>query len=146
MPRRLLPLLLLLVCLPPGAEVYRWIDAEGNVHYADRRPEAGARGVQSLQLPEEASKSDPAVQAERERARRLLRVWDEERLARERATAEQAAALESLCARLRSHLEELERARLVYREDGSPAPQPLSEAERQSYEQSLRATWGDRCS
>ena len=145
MPRRPLPLLLLFACLPLGAEIYRWVDAEGRVHYADRRPEAPTRGVQSLQLPEEASGPDPAVQAERARARRLLQVWDEERLAREQAAAGQAAAREALCTRLRAHLEELEHARLVYRDDGSPRPQPLGEAERQSYEQSLRATWDDRC-
>lgn len=146
MPRRPLPLLLLLLCVPLGAEVYRWVDAEGRVHYSDRRPEAGARGLQHLELPKETGAPDPAVQAERDRVRRLLRVWDEERLAREQGIAEQTAARETLCTRLRAHLEDLESARLIYRDDGSAVPQPLSETERQEYERSLRETWSDRCS
>jgi hypothetical protein len=34
---RLAPILLsLLVCLPSNAEIYRWVDADGRVHFSDR--------------------------------------------------------------------------------------------------------------
>jgi len=35
---RLVPILLsLLVCSPSNAEIYRWVDADGRVHFSDRR-------------------------------------------------------------------------------------------------------------
>jgi hypothetical protein len=146
MPHRLLPLIVLcLACLPLRAEVYRWVDADGRVHFSDRRPEPGARGLQSLEVPDAAASPDPQLQAERERARRLLQVWDEERLAREQATAEETVLREEQCAQLREHIEELDRARRVYREDGSDTPQLLSEAERRSHEQAVRAVFSERC-
>lgn len=36
---------LLLLCMPVTAEVYTWIGADGNRHYGDRPPEAGAKAA-----------------------------------------------------------------------------------------------------
>lgn len=45
---RALTLLLCLLTLPVQAEVYRWVDAQGNVHYGDRSPQ---RAAQPAKLP-----------------------------------------------------------------------------------------------
>lgn len=41
--RNLFFLLLLIAAVPVQAEVYRWVDAEGHVHYGDRAPTPGAK-------------------------------------------------------------------------------------------------------
>jgi hypothetical protein len=40
---RYLLLPLLLIALPVQAEVYRWVDADGHVHYGDKAPTPGAK-------------------------------------------------------------------------------------------------------
>lgn len=39
----LLPLLLLTAAMPARADVYRWVDADGHVHYGDKAPTPGAK-------------------------------------------------------------------------------------------------------
>jgi hypothetical protein len=41
--RTLISLLLLLVALPAAADVYRWVDADGVVHYSDKAPSPDAK-------------------------------------------------------------------------------------------------------
>jgi len=41
--RKLIPLLLLLTALPAAADVYRWVDADGVVHYSDNPPSPDAK-------------------------------------------------------------------------------------------------------
>ena len=65
---------LFVICTPAAAEVYRWLDQEGRVHFGDR-PSPGARMAQ--QRPDLASVSVPAspglntetIDEARERAR-----------------------------------------------------------------------------
>ena len=42
---KLLALFILLVSLPVHAEVYRWTDANGKVHFGDKRPDAKAENI-----------------------------------------------------------------------------------------------------
>ena len=62
-------LLLLLTCPPASAEVYRWVDENGVVHYTDKSPKPGAEpaelpNLQSYQprqvpAPDTAAAADP---------------------------------------------------------------------------------------
>jgi hypothetical protein len=58
----LLPLLLLIAAVPARADVYRWVDAEGHVHYGDKAPAPGAKPVElpPLQFISGASPAAPA--------------------------------------------------------------------------------------
>jgi hypothetical protein len=53
MPKVLAPtLLILLLCAAavPRADVYKWVDAKGVVHYTDNKDEAGQAAVQELRV------------------------------------------------------------------------------------------------
>ena len=49
--RSLLAALLLLLLSPPGhAQIYKWVDAKGQVHYSDRKDEADKATVDELKV------------------------------------------------------------------------------------------------
>jgi hypothetical protein len=50
---------MLAVALPAGAELYKWVDADGNVHYTDTPPPTGAKKSERKKLTDKPSA--PAV-------------------------------------------------------------------------------------
>jgi hypothetical protein len=56
---------------PAGAEIYRWVDAQGRVHYSDR-PVEGAKRVSDVESrpsdPEEIAERNAAAQEARQKA------------------------------------------------------------------------------
>jgi len=57
--RRMLPALLLLVCLPAFSQVYKWTDAQGTVHYTDTPPPARNASQIRTPAPDAASGRTP---------------------------------------------------------------------------------------
>lgn len=51
--------LYLVLCLPvvAAAEMYRWVDAQGQVHYSDSPPPAGAKAAKTIDVPPPAAPS-----------------------------------------------------------------------------------------
>lgn len=128
------------------AEVYRWVDAQGRVHYGDRAPaDGGARELERLELPSGSVGPDPESAAGRERGRRLLEVWELERQERagSAAAARRAAAQE--CERLQAYLRELATARLLYRRGANGRPEYFDAGERRRYEAELRERLAREC-
>ncbi len=48
--RRFLWLLLILACSQAPAEVYRWVDESGKVHYSDKKPEAAPEQAEEVEI------------------------------------------------------------------------------------------------
>jgi hypothetical protein len=104
-------------------EIYRWVDADGVVHYADARPEAAPSPVETLYIPDTNPPGyDPAaarreIVAEAERIRAELAALRQAR-AEQRAPAD-ALAAEAEIAELERRLAAAEEAayatRAVYR-------------------------------
>ena len=63
--------LLLLVPLAASATIYKWIDEEGRVVYANHEPEGNVRNVQVMKVPEEAITPASPTQALEQRVARL---------------------------------------------------------------------------
>lgn len=87
--RAMLPCLYLLAAVPAGAEVYRWVDENGVVHYGDRVPPDAARrdravlndrGITVEKLPGEKTPAERAAEARRQ-AEEAERLADRERRA-----------------------------------------------------------------
>ena len=126
------------------AEVYKWVDADGNVHYGDRRPGAGVDS-RSVPLP-----LAPAKDVDREqrslKQRRLLEAFEAERAERALAEAEAAAARAERakkCERARRQLAGFERANIVYTIDESGARAYMSDRERREAAANVRV-WIDK--
>lgn len=132
--------LLVLACTPAAAQVYRWTDEEGVVHYGDRPPAQGGGEAVDLR-PSELGPDHPEVRARRERRERLLRAFAKERRERqEKAEAErrEREQRERNCRTARENLRKVRQARYVYREAEDSAERTvLSDAERAE----VRAKW-----
>jgi hypothetical protein len=114
-------------------EIYKWTDADGNVHYEDRP--SGDPSEQRLQFSYNRTNSSSVqkrVDAQRDtnNSRREARAEaDAEKLsaAEERAAAEQKLAL---CQSYRANLKTMLESRRVYRQDDAGERVYLDEAER----------------
>jgi hypothetical protein len=114
--RRGLALLLIGLALPAAAEIYKWTDAQGKVHYGDQPPS----GIDAKQINSRVSKESEAqaLEARRKAAekaahRRLEETKASEETARKQATSEEEAKRRAEnCQRARGNLELLQRANM----------------------------------
>ena len=65
--RRMLPGLVLLACFSASAQVYKWTDAQGTVHYTDTPPPA-QQGASQIKTPSQGGAGQPALPYELARA------------------------------------------------------------------------------
>jgi len=125
-----------LVVLPVSAEVYKWTDAQGRVHYGDRAPD---QDVKPMDIdPHSNSSSGVADDAQRqENTRRLLRAFEEEnRIKQEQQRQQQAQASKrkKRCAEARDRRSRYRDARALYDFDKQGKRYFLSEAQRRQAE------------
>jgi hypothetical protein len=157
-----LPLILALAALAAQAQVYKWTDANGKIHYSDQ-PQDGA-DAKELKAP----RAQPAPVAanddwqERERASREQRVLKAD--AERRAAAAQAAAEakqtpfnpsvnrsnkpmtdQELCKRDSQQIEFAEKTRHLTITHGSGVPEQLTEAQRQEVIRERKANHALTC-
>lgn len=114
------PLSLIIACIvtlgtvPVAAEVYRWVDEHGQVHYGDRPQRADQ---QPLQVAPSAQPMDPQLQQRRQRRERLLQIFAEDR-ERQRVQAQRQAEAEAkrlrACQQARDALRSLEHGGRFY--------------------------------
>lgn len=100
------------------AEVYRWVDEEGAVHFGDR-PTANAEPVR---VPRSGTQQEPSdTQAQRqEKTRRLLHAWEEERRISAEQKAQEKEARETRrksCLRAQNELLDLDNGGRIYELD-----------------------------
>lgn len=70
-----------------GAEIYRWTDENGKVHFSDQP--FGKQQVEKVEVrPQTAAEPDPQLEAYRQQTREQLRIADEERQAKIRQAQE----------------------------------------------------------
>jgi len=65
--KTLFAVVVLLLPLAAQAQTYRWLDAEGNVHYSDTPPPPGARKIERVNLPDQPA-ADATLPYELQRA------------------------------------------------------------------------------
>ena len=99
-----------------GAEIYKWTDPQGQVHYGEK---PGGKGAASITLPA----APPPAAAPPDARQRLenIRKWGDarhrERLAEQRRKAEQKkrkAELERRCLRLKNDLADMQQGRIAW--------------------------------
>lgn len=110
---------LLLVTLAPAAQadVYRWVDAQGQVHFEDRSQSQSAHGMRSYTPP--AAAADNSKQRQ-EKTRKLLNAYQAERQqARERQEKQKQAQEKRRrnCAVAKDNLRQYQSYGSIYRLD-----------------------------
>ncbi len=138
--QRFLALLLALAVPIASAQVYKWVDEKGQVHYGEKPP-AGSKP--SAVKPPAVSPNPPAQaqdfpsQELESRRRQIKRAEDEERQARD------AANREARCNNAKERLAIAEQAALYRREKGERVF--LSDAEHKAEVESRRAAVAQYC-
>ena len=104
--RPLLPLLLLLPLTCAHAEVYKWTDAQGNVHFTDQPSAAGKAETLNIKTQPHSgdTPSPPSPADSLERQKKLLQTMDKERVqkaAEQKKQNEEKQKRQLECARLK---------------------------------------------
>ncbi len=136
-------LLLTLILMPAlaSAQIYRWTDADGRVHFG-QRPPAGAEQIEVR--PQVVERDDQT----REREARSERFFDarrqEQQAAREQASQTRAAR-EQECQSLRSQLSQLQLGGRFFRNDAAGERVYYSDSELEAARQRMAARISQVC-
>jgi len=127
----------------PAAEVYKWVDEDGNTHYGDQ---PAANGARPLNLDTQPDNTDDELRQRREKRDKLLEVFAEEREQQEKAqrAAEQARQQER-CRNMRQQLQQYRQSRYLYEENEAGEQRILTDTERTAEEQKLRRIIEKEC-
>lgn len=153
---RLLPLLaLLLAAAPADAEIYKWTDANGRVHFGDSATAAREGGKAEAVMPPAPARpggnagAAPGGDAReiRARQRRILDALQQDQAERERDARDQAETRQRRdqdCRRLRQELASME-GRPVYIPGEGGERQFLDDQQRKDYVDKANALLAEHC-
>ena len=113
----------LLASASSAAEIYKWTDRSGYVHFGDKPGGAATQTVPLRPLPNPVGKSAAeSTSARRERTSRLLNEYAQDRAERVEERTRAATALAERrrnCAHARHRLQELEHTAYIYDRDAT---------------------------
>lgn len=145
------PLLLMLsLCsaIPVSAEIYRWTDENGRVHYGERPPHDTA---EQIQLPRGAAPAATPAPNDAERRARQQRMLDafshkrEQKKAQKARDEQERQRLAQDCERIKRHWQDLNYGGPIYHEDPDGGRRYLDEAERAAELDALRPEYRNAC-
>lgn len=133
--------LITVLCLvsPLQAEIYKWTDEQGRVHFSDKPPGKDALQYQLRKPVSPDSSSSPGSLSEAERRakqRKLMESLEADRFEKEQAAAkqkQQQAVRARNCQYARAELRASRDANLIYDYDSKGNKIYLSEAQKQKY-------------
>ncbi|MGH8582050.1 MAG: DUF4124 domain-containing protein [Gammaproteobacteria bacterium] len=140
----------LAVLLPAGirGEIYKWVDAQGHTHYAERPGSSGAQamgqppvGTDAGHMPRSGGSAAAQAADRMQREQRLLKAFEEERRERTEKQAKQRAEAQERtqrCAAAKDGLYRVRHAGYLYERDAGGERRILSDGERASAEQSAQ--------
>ena len=143
--------LMLLPCMV-SAEIYKWVDKDGNVHFGDRSNHSDAvelniKGQADKRMNADKNSDEEGLTRE-EKRQRILDVMNEDREERDRLKEEEREQKKNKkiqCARLKDKLRNVKRATGLYNLDESGNRVFLSNKDRSKSENSLRKAIDKNC-
>jgi hypothetical protein len=139
---RLLCCLLLLPGLAT-AEIYRWTDANGQVHF-DQRP--AAAGAAPVEVKPQVVERDQLTRERQERAERFYQARREEQAQAQAAAAQSQAERAAECRQLRSQLADIAEGPSYYQVGADGQRDYYSDEQLDTARQRLRDRMSERCS
>lgn len=124
------------------AEVYRWTDDEGNVHYSDRKLTANAEDITAKVKIHNIDTS----QAEQKKLQQIFRAEndaDREFYRQQQELNKPSKELIEYCKNIRTHLRNISGRVQLVDEDGKEVR--FTERERQAHAQEMQQRVNDRC-
>lgn len=116
----------LMISAGAAAGVYRWVDAQGNVHYSDKPQSQQAEELQIQSRPTDPSRVNAQRQAMQEQAQQHAEQREEQRQAKkeqETEAADEAQKRATNCTKAKERQERYQTAHRLYK--------PLPDGERQ---------------
>ena len=96
------------------AEIYKWTDENGQVHYGERPKNPDTK---KMEIKSSASKSDGDLEKRREKQKKLLQAYEDERAEKKQQRAEaekEKRESKQNCASLKDHHKTLKQTNLYY--------------------------------
>jgi hypothetical protein len=131
--------------IPAHAEIYKWTDEQGRVHFSDKPPGENTSQYHLRKPASTSSSSNEVTPGDAERRikqRKLMESLEADRLEKEQAAAkqkQQQAARERKCQYARAELRASKNANLIYDYDAQGNRIYLNEAQKQQYLESQYA-------
>ena len=147
--KRLFILMVMIAATPAGAaEVYRWTDQNGQVHYGQRPPPEGARRMDLPDATADGMSEDAVLKQRRDDQRRLLESFEYQRGRKQdglHREAEQQTKALARCRGLQRYWRRLSHPGPIYikREDGER--EFLSDQQRGAEKARLRPAYVQAC-
>lgn len=135
--------LLLLPGLAAAAEIYRWVDGDGRVHF-DQRPANPA--AEQIEVRPQVLEADPATRERRARSERFSEARRQEQAEAKGQAAQRRAEREQECRELRHQLAQMPEGFRYYRSDAGGQRSYYSDAEMDAARRQLRDRVSARCS
>ena len=122
-------LLVAVIAVPAQAELYKWTDAEGHVHFTDKKPDKPASKVETLRVPRATgpggrqAEASPAVEragTDLQRQKQMADILSQEREQQEQASLKkqkEAAVHKRKCMELQDYRRNAEGSRLYNIDD-----------------------------
>lgn len=135
---------LLCLLLLPGlamAEIYRWVDANGQVHF-DQRP---APGAEQVEVKPQVVERDAATVERQERTTRFFEARREEQAQASAAATERKNQQEKECGELRRQLAGIPEGWRYYKTDANGERSYYSDAEVDTARRQLNDRISSRC-
>jgi len=140
--RRLLLSALLLPALA-SAEIYRWTDAQGLVHFGER---PGASNAQTVEVKPQVVERDEVTRQHEQRTEQFYQARREEQAkAAAQASAAQAERVRE-CSELRHELAQIQQSGRFYTSDGQGNRTYISDQDMDSARSRLSTRIAERCS
>lgn len=118
-------LFLLLIPLSSQAEIYRWTDASGQVHFSEQP----GPGAEQVQVKPQVVERDAATRESEERLRKVLDARQQEKAADAQKQSDKIARHNAECSELRRTLVNLEQGGRYYSEDANGERSYYSDAQ-----------------
>ncbi|MBE7375952.1 DUF4124 domain-containing protein [Pseudomonas lopnurensis] len=136
-------LLVVFALLPmlASAQIYRWTDAQGRVHFAQRPP----AGAERIEVRPQVMERDASTREREARSERFFEARRQEQQAADRQASERHAKREQECRSLRSRLAQLKQGGRFFRSDAAAERVYYSESEIAAARQQLATHIDQAC-
>lgn len=134
----------LCACMFPllaNAEIYRWTDAQGKVHFSETPPP----GAQRVEVKPQVVERDAATREREERTRRFYDARRDEQAAAQQKAAEQQGKLDAQCDRWQHDLNTLSHGGRYFTQDASGERNYYSDAQIDAARRTLEARLAEGC-
>lgn len=129
------------------AEIYKWIDADGNVHFADSPENHAAEKLDiNTRISERERQEAQRIQQELQQLYQELKQQDVERATEAQRLAEEKSKRDEACKRAKRYVNVANQDYAFYKINGDGSKSYLTDEEIKAYRQRVNSGYGKHCS